>query len=140
MRMAECHPDRKHYGKGMCKTCYWAHPEVVARRLAGRRTPEWRSHKRGYDKLRHILIQGVTMEDYTRLVARGCEICGAADWRGQGPHIDHDHSCCLKALGCEKCFRGLLCHHCNTMLGLAKDNVDTLKAAIKYLKRKRKPK
>ena len=22
MRMAECHPDRKHFGKGLCRTCY----------------------------------------------------------------------------------------------------------------------
>lgn len=29
--------------------------------------------------------------------------------------------------------RGLLCKHCNSMLGMAKDNIQTLENAIKYL-------
>lgn len=39
--------------------------------------------------------------------------------------IDHDH-----ATGK---VRGLLCHHCNLVLGRAKDNVQTLAQAIAYL-------
>ena len=30
--------------------------------------------------------------------------------------------------------RGLLCKHCNSMLGMAKDNIQTLQNAIEYLK------
>jgi hypothetical protein len=30
--------------------------------------------------------------------------------------------------------RGLLCHPCNVMIGLAKDNIEVLEMAIKYLK------
>lgn len=41
-------------------------------------------------------------------------------------HVDHDHETGL--------IRGLLCHHCNTLLGHAKDSVDVLEAAIVYLK------
>lgn len=40
--------------------------------------------------------------------------------------LDHDHETGL--------FRGWLCHQCNRMLGIAKDSVQTLERAIKYLK------
>ena len=41
------------------------------------------------------------------------------------PHIDHDH-----ATGK---VRGVLCHHCNVLLGHAKDSPSLLRAAIAYL-------
>jgi hypothetical protein len=43
-----------------------------------------------------------------------------------GVHIDHCHS--------SGRIRGILCQPCNHMLGLAKDNVDTLLRAAAYLK------
>lgn len=71
---------------------------------------------------------GFTDEEYTEIMAKavdGCEVCG----RDMGSKIcfDHDHE--------SGKFRGLLCHNCNTMLGLAKDNVHTLEKAILYLKK-----
>jgi len=41
--------------------------------------------------------------------------------------LDHDHETGL--------FRGWLCHQCNRMLGIAKDDVAILKRAIQYLTR-----
>ena len=41
--------------------------------------------------------------------------------------IDHDHT--------TKKVRGLLCLWCNTVIGFAKDNIETLKNAITYLKK-----
>jgi hypothetical protein len=43
-------------------------------------------------------------------------------------NVDHDHAT-------EK-VRGLLCSDCNVMLGRAKDSVEVLRRAIKYLKRR----
>lgn len=54
------------------------------------------------------------------------------------PVVDHDHA--LEALhghlsgrGCPRCVRGLLCDHCNKMLGFARDDTQTLYRAIVYL-------
>lgn len=58
-----------------------------------------------------------------------CDICKNPETREGWPlSIDHDH-----ATGH---IRGLLCHKCNKMLGLAKDSVLLLESAIKYLKEK----
>lgn len=61
-----------------------------------------------------------------------CQICGVdfstmdmskRDLR----HIDHCHTTGK--------IRGVLCHHCNRMLGGARDNPETLAKAIEYLSR-----
>lgn len=50
--------------------------------------------------------------------------------------VDHDHSCCSSRKSCGKCIRGLLCHKCNTIIGLAQDSIELLTSAIEYLKLK----
>lgn len=56
-----------------------------------------------------------------------CPICGTdlLELDPRRVHVDHDHQTGK--------IRGVLCGHCNTMLGLARENIDTLKAAIAYL-------
>lgn|SRR3990167_3683409 len=71
---------------------------------------------------------GITEAQYQALIISQnncCLICKlpAGD---KTLHIDHCH-----ATGK---IRGLLCNHCNTGLGRFKDNIELLKAAIKYLK------
>jgi hypothetical protein len=41
--------------------------------------------------------------------------------------FDHDH--------CTGLPRGLLCRNCNTMIGHAHENIETLQAAIEYLRK-----
>lgn len=63
-----------------------------------------------------------------RLAEQGgrCAVCGHGKpncvraW-----HTDHDH---LTGK-----FRGVLCHHCNVLLGYAKENIAILSSAISYL-------
>lgn len=43
------------------------------------------------------------------------------------PHIEHDHSCCPKGIGCPKCRRGLSCATCNRLLGMVHDDPDRLR-------------
>ena len=75
----------------------------------------------------------ITLADYCRMVAaqeNKCAICGCEETQVRGGKVkalavDHDHV--------SGKIRGLLCAECNQMLGKAKDNRDTLLAAIRYI-------
>ena len=80
----------------------------------------------------------LTIEQYTELFNSQngvCAICGAQETKKQSLSIDHDHSCCAGAYSCGRCIRGLLCHKCNSILGLARDGAELLLKSIDYLKR-----
>lgn len=89
------------------------------------------SKRAAYMKSRY----GVTQEWYeAKLKEQGdaCAICKTP----KGDEffcVDHDHACCTGQQSCGKCVRGLLCVNCNWLLGQARDNADTLRAALAYL-------
>jgi len=56
-----------------------------------------------------------------------CCICKTSFSSSKATHVDHCHT--------TKKVRGILCSNCNTMLGLSKDNQETLQNAIKYLEK-----
>ncbi len=91
--------------------------------------------QRERDKKRWPLRYGLTREQYDELRAEGrCEICGTTEPGPKGFAIDHDHSCCSgSGRACGGCVRGLLCHNCNTAIGLMKDDPCRLIAAAEYL-------
>lgn len=67
-------------------------------------------------------------EEYNRLFiiqSNKCAICGESFDKVKAC-VDHDHITGK--------VRGLLCHRCNLMLGLARDNVELLQNAVNYLK------
>ncbi len=72
---------------------------------------------------------GVTLKEWDKRFAEQgnrCRICFATEPGGKYSwHTDHDH-----ATGR---IRGILCCHCNRMLGGARDNPETLQKAIEYL-------
>lgn len=78
-------------------------------------------------KAKHL---GVREDDLDTVVASFkshsglCDICQTLT-TARGLHIDHDHA--------SGKFRGLLCGHCNSMLGFAKDDTAVLTAGIRYL-------
>jgi hypothetical protein len=59
-----------------------------------------------------------------------CKICKAKETAGHNWHTDHCHE--------TNKVRGILCYHCNLLLGMAKDNISVLEQAIDYLKTHRK--
>ena len=75
---------------------------------------------------------GITTKQYNELLRKqdySCAICGTKDPRHKGHfHVDHNH------LTGE--IRGLLCHGCNTALGLFCDSTIILSKAIIYLNNK----
>lgn len=72
---------------------------------------------------------GITLEDRAEILdGQGglCAICQTdTPPTKSGWHVDHCHR--------TKVVRGILCQHCNNMLGMAKDNVKILQRAIQYL-------
>lgn len=93
---------------------------------------EYHKSKKGQDAHRERNLQqnyGITLQEYDNLLEDQefkCAVCKTEDPGGRGRfHVDHCHSTGK--------IRGLLCHHCNLMLGQAKDNISTLLAAIQYL-------
>lgn len=124
-------------------------PEYKAQKLAAQRrryaTPEGRMRGRSRikeyreknpEKVKVAKINqhyrskyGITTAERDRLFeAQGkrCRICRSKTSAGKGFHVDHCHT--------TKQIRGILCHHCNLMLGNSKDSVEVLEAAIAYLK------
>jgi hypothetical protein len=59
-----------------------------------------------------------------------CDICKCS-LSYNDSRIDHNHD--------TGALRGLLCHHCNVMLGFAKDDIRVLQDAINYLNKHAKP-
>ena len=76
---------------------------------------------------------GLTEETYLGMYVSQngkCAICKECiELRGKQTHIDHDHET-LEV-------RGILCHSCNTALGLFKENTETMLNAINYLEAKK---
>lgn len=76
-----------------------------------------------HSKIRYQL--GLTVEQVEKIIApQTCAACGA-----EGPKvrlcIDHCHT--------TNKVRGLLCHQCNTALGLLQDNIDRVRQLEEYL-------
>ena len=72
---------------------------------------------------------GITMAEFDRLLASQggrCAVCRTDDPGGRGHfHVDHCHQ--------TGAVRGILCHRCNTGIGLLGDNLGSLLAAVEYL-------
>jgi hypothetical protein len=119
---------RKHRSKQWQKD----NPEKYRKAVA-----EWKKNnleqKWILDKKSHLWTHyRMTIDDFIEAFEKQsgkCKICNLS----KKLTVDHDHSCCSRKLTCGKCVRGLICSSCNTMIGLANDDVVILKAAIKYL-------
>lgn len=68
----------------------------------------------------------ITNEDHAFLeTVNKCEICESPFKNKTDKHIDHCHETSI--------VRGVLCHRCNTALGIFGDNKEGLEKAYKYL-------
>lgn len=73
----------------------------------------------------------LTEEQYEKMLFSqnySCAICFTSEWGGKTgvPHVDHNHETGK--------VRGLLCHGCNTAIGLLKESEDTIMSALNYIK------
>lgn len=85
------------------------------------RLSEWKRRLRKY---------GISEDIYLELRDKQnnlCGICSLSLKPGRGTHIDHNHT--------TNQVRGLLCSHCNFLIGNARENQSILQNAILYLEK-----
>lgn len=93
-----------------------------------------RIRKENYDPKRQknqVLkrFYGINLQEYNKMLKNQqgtCKICNSKPKYKKSLSVDHCHKTGK--------VRGLLCGDCNTGLGKFRDNIDSLKNAIKYLK------
>lgn len=84
-------------------------------------------YTKNYDRLRKY---GLTPEEFFALLDSQnhcCAICDKPLTKTLHTHVDHNHATGL--------VRGVLCHGCNTGIGLFKESILSLEKAIQYLQR-----
>ena len=135
IRMADCHPDRKHAANGLCDQCYDEHrrhsdPERHRKRVRAHRVG-WVLKNPRLAKDRNLRASfGISIEQYETIVeAQGnmCAICRTMFGGSVKPFVDHNHDTSV--------VRGVLCQNCNFLLGHAHENLAVLEAAAVYLRK-----
>lgn len=125
-----------------CKTCqqktntadrrnrYQTEPEFRARSLATSAAFWSRNHeyRRKTFATRLKVTLGIDLETLGWMLHSqnfSCAICQTALKFDKFTHIDHDHE--------TNRVRGILCHHCNTAVGLFRDSPELMRRAMEYL-------
>ena len=110
-----------------CYACYASFTRKDSKKWRGETTLGQRKAHYRSSNLKYLY--GITPEDYSKMQTAQnncCAICSGPPVGRRGVlFVDHDH-------GTNK-IRGLLCHNCNCLIGLAKDSSVILKSAIHYL-------
>jgi hypothetical protein len=131
-----------------CKKChaqyardwYFKHREEILPRaeryrkehLEGNRisSKKWQDKNRSTAHARYIKnTYGITVAIYNSMIEsqRGvCRICGSVPHAGKRLNIDHAHR--------TGAIRGLLCHSCNSAIGMLRDDPNIADAAADYLR------
>lgn len=133
-RRADCHPELRHYSRGMCMKCYDAalhrksYPKDRLKRMA--RAKKWYHSNKVRVHLRGIAKKfGISEEEYAAMMERQkglCAICGKHP-KFRNLAADHSHVTGQN--------RELLCTTCNAGLGQFYDSPELLEKAAAYLRR-----
>ena len=95
-----------------------------------RRNRYYKDNKKAFSNSRYLSKYKITLEDFELLSKTqldSCKICGThKNNLKRGLFVDHCHITGK--------IRGLLCHYCNSGLGLFKDSECLLEKTINYLK------
>lgn len=127
-----CHPERRHYARGLCKSCYRNTPAFKAQRQGYYQAhrDQYRQHDLKRRALRKPAEKRYGMPAAAQIAmleaqAGLCAICGREPGR-KGLCVDHDH-----ATGR---VRAMLCTRCNTAIGMLKDDPELCERAAIYLR------
>ena len=117
-------PETKDGYRTDCKECF----QEAARKRWESRSKEERQRINEKNRLKHFY--GLSPEEYQEKVKEQqnkCFICGVeAGYNNKPLYVDHCHK--------TKQIRKLLCQHCNSGLGMFKDNPELLSKAAEYVK------
>lgn len=153
------HKDAKHFAHGLCESCYYSQEHVKEARCKSWekyktsdtylskkdeivKTCKINARKRyesgGKEKQRDQDLQrkyGISDEEYQNMLTGQNNLCAIC--KNPETHMRNGKVTSLCVDHCHKTdkVRGLLCKRCNVMLGQSQDNIETLKAAIEYLKK-----
>ena len=100
--------------------------------LNRKRREYYSQNKRGWRDQTLKKLYGISVDEWDILFSSQegrCAICKTDTPKGRGWQTDHCHK--------TNKIRGILCHHCNSLLGHALDSVDILKSAEDYLNKSR---
>jgi len=92
------------------------------------RTESYRERRKELDKVQRLKKYNLTPSEYNDLLLLQNKKCAICELEGK-LFVDHCHG--------TKKVRGLLCRKCNSLLGFATDNTETLGSAIKYLEKQK---
>jgi hypothetical protein len=97
------------------------------------RSKKYREENPERAKNRDLLRKyGISLKDYHDMYEKQGGICPICERKYEKLDVDHDHK---KHIGDEGFIRELLCRDCNRTLGQWKEDVDSIKRAIKYLEK-----
>ena len=112
---------------------YWKTNEYKAAKVKNwrkRHVAQVRATARLNQRARRLRSLGMTEDDYQKVLKKQkskCAACGKKPTHKLGLMLDHNHK--------TNKFRALLCGHCNTILGHAKDSPNLLRKLAKYLEK-----
>lgn len=133
--MSKCHPDRPLSAHGMCKPCYdienWKQLKANPIKYAEHRKNAKKRYQLNPRAVYGYVIKslyGITLDERDSIFKKQRGVCAICKLAIKGKQeIDHCHS--------SGAVRGILCHRCNMLLGMAQDSIKTLMSAIRYLKK-----
>jgi len=116
----------KHGRRNKCKKCFREGRQEYSRNYSR----EW--FRRNPDKSRNSMLKqyyGITLDDYDKMLFAQegeCAVCNRHHTESKKPlYVDHCHT--------TGAVRGLLCHTCNSGIGMLNDDLDMLYSACEYL-------
>ena len=115
--------------RSACKDCERGAERNLAKDRANNQKwfRENRAKRRDQTRQRKYGVSSEEIEFTFGSQGRQCAICGSDEPGGRFNvwQVDHDHL--------TKKFRGVVCYRCNQLLGYARDRIDILMNAMKYL-------
>jgi Autographiviridae endonuclease VII len=112
----------------ICKDCTRAYHKTWVNNNPEKAREKWRRAAKSGSRRRSLRFRyGIDEQRYTELLIEQnykCAICHS-DNSGRVLHVDHSHETGI--------VRGLLCAHCNQALGLFREDITRIAAAIDYV-------